>query len=280
MQFLSTGRCRKRVSTRRCSCSEQPKLSIGDSVLREALQWPQWDAETLGICHAEVGDTGETIGLLLRGIAADEPLSLEEANELYQQLFQARAHSAQTGLLVADIPQIPARTIKYFVKVITRGLRIGLMEQDGGRSCGAACGVPHQAVREANNRLGDLARVALAARHGELAASKRGSFIPWISCWPSRWTGWRISPNPADWLIEDKYDGIRSQVHFDSGRAHLFARHGRYHRAFLNSREASRVCRGNGLIDGEILAWRDGRALNFNVLQQRHRAQSTFAPLC
>ena len=26
---------------------------------------------------------------------------------------------------------------------------------------------------------------------------------------------------------------------------------------------------GNGLVDGEILAWRGGRALNFNVLQQR-----------
>jgi DNA ligase-1 len=36
---------------------------------------------------------------------------------------------------------------------------------------------------------------------------------------------------------------------------------------------------GSGLIDGELLAWRDGRALNFNVLQQRLARKSVRATL-
>src|SRR4051794_10634030 len=57
--------------------AEKPRLSIGSSILREAAQSVcGWDTETLRLCYQEVGDTGETIGLLLRGIGAGAPLSL------------------------------------------------------------------------------------------------------------------------------------------------------------------------------------------------------------
>ena len=46
---------------------EKAELKIGGSVLREALRTATgWDKETLSICHAQVGDTGETISLLMQ----------------------------------------------------------------------------------------------------------------------------------------------------------------------------------------------------------------------
>jgi hypothetical protein len=55
-------------------------LSIGYAALREAYKAVTgWDDWVLGRCHEEVGDTGETIALLLPGHTRNLPLSLETA---------------------------------------------------------------------------------------------------------------------------------------------------------------------------------------------------------
>lgn len=251
--------------------AEKSQLSIGRSVLREALQLASgWDKDTLSVCHAQVGDTGETVGLLMRGITVNEPLSLDEAHALYQRLFQARTTAGRRELLVAAFRKYRPITLKYFVKVITRGLRIGLMERQVEEAVAAACGVPNDSVREANNRLGDLAGVALAARHGELAAIEARLFHPMDFMLAKPLERLEQLANAAEWLIEDKYDGIRSQAHFDNGRVEIFSRGMEdVTAAFPELTRALAGLEGNGLIDGEILAWRDGRPLNFNVLQQR-----------
>ena len=60
--------------------SEDRKFSVGGATLREALlRASGWDAQTLSVCYTEVGDTGETIGHLMRGISAGNPMSLMEA---------------------------------------------------------------------------------------------------------------------------------------------------------------------------------------------------------
>ena len=87
--------------------------------------------------------------------------------------------------------------------------------------------------------------------------------------------------DPAEWLIEDKYDGMRAQVHFDheAGVVRIFSRNmEETTQAFPELMHQFGQLPGNGLLDGEILAWRDGRALNFNVLQRRlsvRRARAT-----
>jgi DNA ligase-1 len=76
--------------------------------------------------------------------------------------------------------------------------------------------------------------------------------------------------DPMDWLIEDKFDGIRSQVHFEDGLVRIFSRGmEEITPAFPEIVAAWKRVPGNGIVDGELLAWRDERPLNFNVLQQR-----------
>ncbi|HEX4749007.1 MAG TPA: cisplatin damage response ATP-dependent DNA ligase [Bryobacteraceae bacterium] len=251
--------------------AEQPKLSIGSTVLRAAVQAATgWDTRTLSICHAEVGDTGETASLLLRGISAGQPLTLQRANEIYQELFRARTSTAKRDLLAQTFRTYDPLAIKYFVKVITRGLRIGLMGKMVEEAVARACGVPHEAIRDANNRLGDLAQVARAARRGELTDIAARLFHPMEFMLAKPLERVEDLANPADWVLEDKYDGIRSQVHFSCGHVQIFSRGmDDITAAFPELAESLRQLPGSGLIDGEILAWRDGRALNFNLLQQR-----------
>jgi DNA ligase-1 len=85
---------------------------------------------------------------------------------------------------------------------------------------------------------------------------------------------------PGDWMVEDKYDGIRSQVHFDSAHVRIYSRGmDEVTTAFPELTQTFAHFKGNGLIDGEILAWRDNRALNFNVLQQRLARKNVRASL-
>lgn len=272
VRFLSSGPLAEdRQEMSLFPVKEAVKLSIGYSTLRQALQAAcGWDTTILRICHSEVGDTGETAALLMRGIAEEQPLTLAGANALYQSLFQARTTASKLDILVRTLQRCRPLTTKYFIKVITRGLRIGLMERMVEEAVARACDVPHTAVRDANNRLGDLAYVALAARHRELAAIEATLFHPMDFMLAKPLERLEDLGAAADWIAEDKYDGIRSQVHFDSGRVQIFSRGMEdVTYSFPEIVAAFKTIAGNGVVDGEIVAWRDGRILNFNRLRQR-----------
>ena len=273
VQFLSVGPVAEggTANFHLFGAEEKTRLSVGGSVLREALsRTVEWDRETLRVCYGEVGDTGETVSLLMRGRTANEPLTLAAADALYQKLFRARTTARKRELLEQTLHKYRPLTLKYWIKVITRGLRIGLMGRMVEEAVALSCEAPNTAVREANNRLGDLARVAVAARKGELAQIRARLFHPMDFMLAKPLERLEDLASAADWVIEDKYDGIRSQVHFDAGQVEIYSRGMEaVTTAFPEIAEAVKQLPGNGLMDGELLAWREERALNFNVLQQR-----------
>jgi DNA ligase 1 len=250
---------------------EKHRLSIGYSLLRDAIESATgWDRETLRVCHQEVGDTGETIGLLLLGHTAAEPLTLEQANDIYQQLFRTRLTARKVEILTQTLQRYRPLTVKYFVKVITGGLRIGLQSKMVEEAVAASCGIPADEVRDANNRLGDLAAVALAARTGQLAEIEAQLFHPMDFMLAKPLERLDDLPSPEQWIVEDKYDGIRSHVHVGHGHVRIYSRGLEdVTGSFPEIVEAFAHWQHNAILDGELLAWRDNRALNFNMLQQR-----------
>jgi len=282
VQFLSTGpTAHAEVNQTLFAAQEKVALSIGRSVIRDSLQSAtNWDSEIMRICFNQTGDAGETAGLLLRGISAEEPMSLRQAEQLYTELGHARTTARKRELLTGIYLRYQPLTIKYFVKVITRGVRIGLMGRMVEEAVALACAVPAESIREANNRMGDLPKVALAARHGELAAIQTRLFHPMDFMLAKPLERLEDLADPANWFIEDKFDGIRSQVHFDSGTVRIFSRGMEdITHAFPEIVAAFKNIPGKGIVDGELLAWRDDRALNFNVLQQRIARKSVRATL-
>ena len=74
---------------------------------------------------------------------------------------------------------------------------------------------------------------------------------------------------PEVW-VEDKYDGIRAQLHKQGRAVRLYSRDlhdvsGGYPEIV----EAAAPLAWDGILDGEILAWRDGTVLPFIALQTR-----------
>lgn len=251
--------------------TEPPRLSIGYATLREAaLAVTGWDEEIFRFSHQTVGDTGETISLLLAGHTRNLPLDLKQAESMYQKLYQARSTSEKVRLLKECFSTYRPMAIRYFIKIITGDLRIGLQEKMVEEAVAAAVGAAHDAVRDANNRAGDLERVALAARRGELHTIEARLFHPMEFMLAKPLESLDELADPEAWLIEDKYDGIRSQVHMVPGKVVLYTRGMDDATAsFPEIIEAFERLPGSAVVDGEVLAWQDERALPFPVLQQR-----------
>jgi DNA ligase-1 len=76
--------------------------------------------------------------------------------------------------------------------------------------------------------------------------------------------------DPAVWLVEWKWDGIRAQLIHRVGNVHLWSRGEEVitHR-FPEIRAAAAFLPDGTVLDGEILAFRDDRPLPFSALQQR-----------
>ena len=72
------------------------------------------------------------------------------------------------------------------------------------------------------------------------------------------------------WLVEDKFDGIRAQVHKHGSDVRIFSRtHNDIAAAFPEVVAAARAIGGAVILDGEIVARRDGLELPFRYLQTR-----------
>ena len=217
-----------------------------------------------------MGDLGETIGLLVRGRTSGNSLTLAAAEELYAQLYRARQTAQKVRILRHVFSTCRPLAVKYFVKVIGGSLRIGLQAKMVEEAVAAATGALLEEVRAANNRLGNLAVVALAARHGELHQIEAELFHPMDFMLAKPLESASDLADPENWIVEDKYDGIRSQIHFSNGHVVIFTRGmDEVTQAFPEIEHAMQKVPASGVIDGEILAWRDGRALPFTVLQQR-----------
>ncbi len=261
------------------------KLALGHSALRAALiEATGWDLETVRLCYREVGDTGETIGLLLQSATRNQPLTLEQAEQDFLQIFAGRRTADRVARLAEVYLRYQPLTIKYFVKVITGNLRIGLQERLVEEAVAAATGHTAEQLRHANHKVGRLADVARAAFRRELHAVQSRIFHPMEFMLAKPMEQAPEISNASEWLVEDKYDGIRSQVHAGGGVVKIYSRGlEEVTAAFPEVVAAFAAMPVNIAIDGELLAWRTaslgGRALNFTVLQQRLQRKIVSAEL-
>jgi len=119
---------------------------------------------------------------------------------------------------------------------------------------------------------GDLAAVTRAAFAGTLASIHLRVFQPiqFMLASPEPTADALLARlTPPVWL-EEKYDGIRCQLHKSGDRVELYSRD--LHRItsqFPDLARAALALPGACILDGELLAWRGTRALPFAELQKR-----------
>lgn len=237
--------------------------------LLEASGMPEGDFRQIS---RRWNDAGRTAGEVLGGRDGEEEVSLGETMALFRALRAARGPAAKTGQLAAFFRRVPVDVSRYVVKILSGDLRIGLKEGLVEEAVAAACGIEADAVREANMLVGDLGEVAVCAREGRLDEIRLRVGRP-LKCMlaapePTAEAVWtRLDGNV--WL-DEKFDGIRAQLHVFPGRADLFSRD--LHRISETFPEIVQTAARMGrefVADGEILAWKDGRPAGFFELQKR-----------
>ncbi len=265
--------------TGRASPQSDPRsLQTGWALLRRAvLETSGHNEGDFRAAYRRFGDSGDTAESLLAAprlpINPPSPLLLADLASLLARLAATSAPAAKLDQLTATLRRLTPLAAKYLVKIITGDLRIGLREGLVEEAVAAASTRPLDAVREANLLCGDLPAVVRAAFADQLATITLRVFHP-LQCMLA-------SPEPTAeailarlappvWL-EEKYDGIRCQLHKQGERVELYSRD--LHRITDQFPELAAAARrelpADCILDGELLAWRDGRALPFADLQKR-----------
>lgn len=218
-------------------------------------------------------------GLASREIMAGHPgkgaRDLQDVQALFDELAAARGPVKKQALLEDFFGACRAVEASYVVRILTGDLRIGLKEGLLEEAIIAAFGAEPEAVRQAGMLLGDTGALAWAAKNRKLGEAGLRVFHP-IKCMlagsePDGEAVWeRLAGEESVVWVEDKYDGIRAQVHVADGRCEIFSRDLRRITAqFPEIVEGAKKMEGSVVLDGEILASLAGRRLTFFDLQKR-----------
>jgi len=276
--------------------SDLRTLQAGWAVIFRALQAATKidDAEFHRVA-ARHGDAGKSAFEILEGRTEPKPLSLLESRQLFDQLQKTRGPIAKAELLQRHFSHLSPREGEYVVKILTGDLRIGLREGLVEEAIARAFDAPLAEVKQANMLLGDIGATARLAAQKQLHLAELSIFRP-IKCMlaspePTAEAIWERFAVAADGApaagtaattvyAEDKFDGIRAQLHRTSERAEIFSRDlKRMTEQFPELAERARGFDVDLILDGEIVAFEQGRKLTFFDLQKRLGRKSDGADL-
>jgi DNA ligase 1 len=251
---------------------EERVLSIGFSILLRAVaKIADKNPADLAPVLRHHGDLGAGAEEILRHHPVRPSLTLPQIAEVYASLAQQRGPAAKQGLLEHTLPRLSALEAKYFIKVATGELRIGLKESLVEEAIAKAFDQTLPAVQRANMLLGDITEVLRLAAANQLSSVSLQLFRP-ISVMlasPAETPAELVAAFPNGALVEDKFDGIRAQVHKRDSRVEIYSRALDRVTEFPELLGPIRSIPGDFILDGEIIGWRDGRAIPFTELQQR-----------
>lgn len=230
-------------------------------------------------------DAGRTAWLMLKRREAvpqteeeDQPgPSLSAVASFFQSLRQAAGGVAKSGLLKAKLERLSAREGNWLIRLILGDLRMGAKEGLIEEALALAFDHPVEAVREAIMLGGDPGQAALLAAEDRLAEARPRLFVPLkvmlASPEESAQGIWdRLGETTGGVWLEDKYDGIRAQVHCGRGQAEIYSRDlKRLSESFPEVLQAVRSAFAGQkvILDGEIIAFSEEKKLSFFDLQKR-----------
>ena len=232
-------------------------------------------ADTLGTHYDRSSDLSQAVGDLLAEaghLPAGPPPSVPEVGQAFAAMAQARGPAAKAAVLEALLRRCDPFVARHIVKVLSTELRIGLREGHLEAAVARAFGRDPAAVQWAGMLTGDIGRTAELARDDRLAEAELTLFRPLKSmlAHPAADEAEVLKRLGTPVWVEDKYDGIRAQLHRLDGEIKLFSRDLKDVSAqFPEVLTAGAALPWQGILDGEVLAWRDGMSLPFLQLQAR-----------
>src|SRR5947209_13715014 len=252
---------------------DQRKLNLGYAVIRNAVcDLAQVDEEALGESYMRHSDVGDVIQEVLEGHTHPRPTSLEDVQAIFIRIYEQRTSKRKAEALGGLLDRLQPREAKYVGKILTGDLRIGLRAGLVEEGIAKAFNAPLADVFRASMLTGDVGEVALLARRGELRSAQLRLMHPlqFMLASPEEDAEAIMRRVGGEAWVEDKYDGIRGQLHKEGDRVVLYSRDlNEVTAAFPEVVAAAGAVPHDLLLDGELLAYKDGAVLPFFELQHR-----------
>ena len=212
-------------------------------------------ASATGVLPVAGAGSAPTLRSLPESFAAIRGASGQRRHDLLMQLFYGTSPIAA----------------KYIVRMLSGDVQIGLRDGLLESAIAAAFGAEVSAVRWAMTLEGDAGRVALLAKRGALAEAKLRYFHPIAPAASAADAMERLSEIAAGAVaVEDKYDGIRVQLHVADGQVALYGRDANdITVAFPEIAAAAAQLSASLILDGEIVAFEEGHPLPVSAVQSR-----------
>ena len=250
--------------------------NVGGSIISQALSRATGlSIENLLPRYVRLGDGGEVAYEAIRETRGDEDqprMSLIETNSLITLLSETRGSKNKTTLLSEALARSSPLEAKYLVKLLAGDLRIGLREGLVEDAIARSFGQSLSAVAYANMLLGDIGDAAVRTRAGNLDDIQMRLFHPikFMLATPAADLSDVARTMPQEFLVEDKFDGIRAQAHVKDGRVSLYSRTmDEITHRFPELVEPLLRLPTDAVIDGEIVPAMGERILPFSELQKR-----------
>ncbi len=230
------------------------------------------------------GDLGEAAYIIFNKGKKIRPFiekkfSLKEVYERINKISEFKGEKSyyyKKGILKDLFLNSEPIEIKYIIKIITNELRIGLHEGLIEEAIAYAFNKTSSQIKEAFLILPDLSEVAVLAKKDELN----------ISIVPLKPTNFMLAEAMQNAVevtsyfakqlyVEFKYDGIRAQIHKKGDEVKIFSRKLEDITFFVPEiKEAIKDINGDFILDCEIISFKNGKPLPFNILQRRLRRKN------
>ena len=277
--------------------SQNKVLQLGGALISDALcaagQLTRAELRQIYLKHSDGGETAFEV--LARNPAPTPTLSAESVHQFFERVHAARGPSSKLPLLIEALRNCTPLEGKFFIKILTGDLRIGFKEGLVEEAVAKAFDASLEDIKRANLLLGDIGETAQLAQRKELASARLVPFRPMkfmlaspeetaAGIWDrfvqraadvSSAESFDEKPNEAQPLrtrvwLEDKYDGIRCQLHKVGDRVALYSRDLKeITDTFFDIVSGARHLPGNLILDGEVLAMRGEQVFPFADLQKR-----------
>lgn len=273
--------------------SDNRKIQIGGQLAVRALQdITHTTPELFHATYRKYGDLGSTAEeLLLTTASAPKSLSLVEIATQLDALTATRTQAVKSAQFADLLRRLSPLETKYLIKLVLDDMRTGVKQSLVEEAIAVAAQEDLAAVRTAEMMLGNLPAVANLAWTHTLHTARFQMFHPLgvMLATPAanaeeafaRFAGAQgpdqtLAAKKSLAQIEDKYDGMRAQIHCGDpkqpGRVRIFSRTREDVTASFPELSGWFASIDQpAILDGEVLAWDFEReeALPFTALQQR-----------
>ena len=261
------------MSGRAFSPSKRRTLGLGWATVSKAVSSVSGrDEDELSRIFREHSDIDDWAGEALEGRTQPERVSLEEVEETLEAIRTARGKTKQAPL-ASLLQRLDPESARFFIKIISGEMRIGLSEGLVEAAIAEAFDVAITHVKRVHLITGDIGETAVRCKHKQFDTTTITLFQPvrFMLASPVETPAEAFERVGATSVwTEEKYDGVRCQLHLQSNRAELFSRDLKETTgAFPELTENAPSIGHDVLFDGEVLAHRDGRVLRFFELQRR-----------